>query len=80
MSPKRAARLRTKKYREAEGMFLAEGTPLLEETTVPPVQVFDQEAQIHRISALKSCGNPRWWISCAHASTRFRRNCATTFW
>jgi TrmH family RNA methyltransferase len=58
MSPKRAARLRTKKYREAEGMFLAEGTPLLEETTVPPVQVFDQEAQIHRISALKTPAGP----------------------
>jgi TrmH family RNA methyltransferase len=58
ISPKRAARLKAKKYREAERLFLAEGTPLLEEATVPPVQVFDQEAQILRISTLKTPAGP----------------------
>ena len=58
ISPKRAARLKAKKYREAERLFLAEGTPLLEEATVPPVQVFDQEAQILRVSTLKTPAGP----------------------
>jgi TrmH family RNA methyltransferase len=58
ISPKRAARLKAKKYREAERLFLAEGTPLLEEATAPPVQVFDEEAQILRISTLKTPAGP----------------------
>jgi RNA methyltransferase, TrmH family len=58
ISPKRAARLKAKKYREAERLFLAEGTPLLEEATVPPVQVFDEEAQILRVSTLKTPAGP----------------------
>src|ERR687897_2715852 len=58
ISPKRAARLRAKKYREAERLFLAEGTPLLEEATVPPVHIFDQEAQILRVSTLKTPAGP----------------------
>jgi RNA methyltransferase, TrmH family len=58
ISPKRAARLKAKKYREAEGLFLAEGTTLLEEATLPPVQVFDREAQIHRVSTLKTPAGP----------------------
>jgi TrmH family RNA methyltransferase len=58
ISPKRAARLKAKKYREAERLFLAEGTPLLEEATAPPVQIFDQEAQILRVSTLKTPAGP----------------------
>ena len=58
ISPKRAARLKAKKYREAERLFLAEGTPLLEEATAPPVQIFDEEAQILRVSTLKTPAGP----------------------
>jgi RNA methyltransferase, TrmH family len=58
ISPKRAARLRAKKYREAERLFLAEGRPLLEEATAPPVRIFYEEAQILRVSALKTPAGP----------------------
>jgi RNA methyltransferase, TrmH family len=58
ISLKRAARLKAKKYREGERLFLAEGTQLLEEATVPPVQVFDAEEQILRVSTLKAPAGP----------------------
>jgi RNA methyltransferase, TrmH family len=58
ISPKRAARLKAKKYREAERLFLAEGTPLLEEATVPPVRIFDEDKQILRVSTLKTPAGP----------------------
>src|SRR3712207_1024560 len=58
ISPKRAARLKAKKYREAEHLFLAEGTSLLEEATAPPVQIFEEEAQILRVSTLKTPSGP----------------------
>lgn len=58
ISPKRAARLRAKKYREAERLFLAEGAQLLEEATAPPVQIFDEEEQILRVSTLKTPAGP----------------------
>jgi TrmH family RNA methyltransferase len=58
ISLKRAARLKAKKYREAERLFLAEGTPLLEEANAPPVQIFDEEAQILRVSTLKTPAGP----------------------
>jgi RNA methyltransferase, TrmH family len=58
ISLKRAARLKAKKYREAERLFLAEGAPLLEEATAPPVQIFDEEAQILRVSTLKTPAGP----------------------
>jgi TrmH family RNA methyltransferase len=58
VSPKRAARLKVKKYREAERLFLAEGIPLLREAPVPPVQVFDAEEQILRVSTLKTPSGP----------------------
>ena len=58
ISPKRAARLKAKKYREAERLFLAEGTALLEEATATPVQVFDEEEQILRVSTLKTPAGP----------------------
>ena len=58
ISPKRAARLKAKKYREAERLFLAEGTRFLEEAPAPPVQIFDEEAQILRVSTLKTPAGP----------------------
>ena len=58
VSPKRAAKLKAKKYREAERLFLAEGTPLLREAPAPPVQVFDEEEQILRVSTLKTPAGP----------------------
>jgi RNA methyltransferase, TrmH family len=58
ISLKRAARLKAKKYREAERLFLAEGAPLLEEATAPPVQIFDEEAQILRVSTLMAPAGP----------------------
>jgi RNA methyltransferase, TrmH family len=58
VSPKRAAKLKAKKYREAERLFLAEGTALLEEAPVTPVQVFDEEEQILRVSTLKTPAGP----------------------
>jgi TrmH family RNA methyltransferase len=58
ISPKRAARLKAKKYREAKRLFLAEGTTLLEEAPTTPLQVFDEEAQILRVSTLKTPAGP----------------------
>jgi RNA methyltransferase, TrmH family len=58
ISLKRAVRLKAKKYREAERLFLAEGASLLEEAIAPPVQIFDEEAQILRVSTLKSPAGP----------------------
>jgi RNA methyltransferase, TrmH family len=58
ISLKRAARLKAKKYREAEGLFLAEGNALLAEAPASPVQVFDEEADILRVSTLKTPAGP----------------------
>jgi RNA methyltransferase, TrmH family len=58
ISTKWAAKLKAKKYREAERLFLAEGTALLEEAPTTPVQIFDEEAQILRVSALKTPAGP----------------------
>lgn len=58
ISAKRAAKLNTKKYREAERFFLAEGTALLEEAPIPPIQVFDEAEQIRRVSTLKTPAGP----------------------
>jgi RNA methyltransferase, TrmH family len=58
ISPKRAARLKAKKYRGAERLFLTEGTALLEEAPTSPLQVFDEEAQILRVSTLKTPAGP----------------------
>jgi TrmH family RNA methyltransferase len=58
ISPKRAAKLRKKKYREAERLFLAEGAAVLEEAPATPLQVFDAEDQILRVSTLKTPAGP----------------------
>ncbi|HEX6710495.1 MAG TPA: RNA methyltransferase [Rubrobacter sp.] len=54
ISPKRAAKLNAKKYREAERLFLAEGTTLIEEAPTPPIQAFDEAEQVRRVSTLKT--------------------------
>jgi len=58
ISPKRAARLKTKKHREAERLFLAEGSTILEEAPTEPVQVFDEVEQLRRVSTLQTPAGP----------------------
>ena len=58
ISAKRAAKLNTKKHREAEHLFLAEGSALIGEAPAPPVQVFDEEEQVRRVSTLKTPTGP----------------------
>jgi RNA methyltransferase, TrmH family len=58
ISPKRAARLKTKKHREAERLFLAEGTAILEEALTVPLQVFDEVEHLRRVSTLKTPAGP----------------------
>ena len=58
ISPKRAAKLKTKKHREAERLFLAEGTVVLEEARTAPVQVFDSAEQLRRVSTLTTPSGP----------------------
>jgi TrmH family RNA methyltransferase len=58
ISPKRAAKLKAKKYREAERLFLAEGAAVLDEAPTMPLQVFDEQEQILRVSTLKTPAGP----------------------
>ncbi|MBA2784084.1 MAG: RNA methyltransferase [Rubrobacteraceae bacterium] len=58
ISPRRAAKLKTKKHREAERLFLAEGAAVLEEAPTEPLQVFDEVEQIRRVSTLKTPAGP----------------------
>jgi RNA methyltransferase, TrmH family len=58
ISPRRAAKLKTKKHREAARLFLAEGAALLEEAPTAPLQVFDAVEQIRRVSTLKTPAGP----------------------
>src|SRR5215210_3125587 len=58
ISPKRAARLKTKKHREAERLFLAEGSAILEEAPTAPLQVFDEVERLRRVSTLKTPAGP----------------------
>jgi RNA methyltransferase, TrmH family len=58
ISPKRAAKLKTKKHRETERLFLAEGGALLEEAPTAPIQVFDSVEQVRRVSTLKTPSGP----------------------
>ncbi len=58
ISPKRAAKLKAKKYREVERLFLAEGTTLLEEAPTTPLQVFDEAEQVLRVSTLTTPAGP----------------------
>jgi TrmH family RNA methyltransferase len=58
ISIKRAARLKVKKHREAERLFLAEGTAVLAEAPTTPKHVFDREEQIIRVSTLETPAGP----------------------
>ena len=58
ISPKRAAKLNAKKYREAERLFLAEGTALIEEAPAAPVHVFHEAQHVRRVSTLKTPAGP----------------------
>ena len=49
---KRAARLTTKKHREAERMFLAEGEAVIRESTEPAIRRFDEPGEIRGLSTL----------------------------
>ena len=58
ISLRRAAKLKTKKHREAERLFLAEGAAVLEEAPTEPLQVFDWAEQLRRVSTLKTPAGP----------------------
>jgi TrmH family RNA methyltransferase len=58
ISLKRAAKLKTKKHREAERLFLAEGAAVLEEAPTAPLQVFDGAEQLRRVSTLMTPVGP----------------------
>ncbi len=58
ISAKRAAKLKLKKHREAQRLFLAEGSALIEEAPVRPLQVFEDTGQVRRTSALKTPTGP----------------------
>jgi len=58
LSLKRAAKLKAKKHREVERLFVAEGAALLEEATTPPLQVFDKVEQLRRVSTLQTPAGP----------------------
>jgi TrmH family RNA methyltransferase len=58
ISLKRAAKLNTKKHREAERLFLAEGAALIGESGQPPRRVFDTREEIRRLSTLMTPTGP----------------------
>jgi len=58
ISVKRAAKLKTKKHRETERLFLAEGTAILKEAPAEPLQVFDGPEQLRRVSTLTTPAGP----------------------
>ncbi len=49
---KRLAKLRQKKYREVERLFLAEGRSLVEEATTPPAHLFTEPDAVKKLSTL----------------------------
>ncbi len=49
---KRLAKLKQKKYREAERLFLAEGQSLVEEASIPPVHLLTDPNAVRRLSTL----------------------------
>ncbi len=58
LSPKRAAKLDTKKHREVERLFLVEGAAALREAPVEPVAVFDGPEEVRKVSTLKTPTGP----------------------
>ena len=55
---KRLAKLKQKKYREAERLFLGEGQTLVEEATTPPVHLFSDLDALRRLSTLTTPTGP----------------------
>jgi RNA methyltransferase, TrmH family len=55
---KRLAKLKQKKHREAEHLFLAEGRTLVEEATVPPVHLLTDPDAVKRLSTLTTPTGP----------------------
>ena len=58
ISSKRAAKLKQKKHREAERLFLAEGATLLAESPEPPLHTFDDPESIRSLSTLTTPSGP----------------------
>lgn len=55
---KRLAKLKRKKYRERERLFLAEGESLIEESTEPPCRIFTDPTAVERLSTLTTPTGP----------------------
>ncbi|MDQ4000155.1 MAG: hypothetical protein M3283_03915, partial [Actinomycetota bacterium] len=55
---KRLAKLKQKKYREAERLFLAEGQSLIEEATVLPAHFLTDHEAVRRLSTLTTSTGP----------------------
>lgn len=58
ISLKRAARLKAKKHREAERLFLAEGAVLIDESADSPRRLFEGKEEIRRLSTLTTPTGP----------------------
>lgn len=55
---KRAAKLQHKKYREADRLFLAEGSDLIAEAQERPRRLFTETEEVRRLSTLKTPTGP----------------------
>ncbi len=55
---KRLAKLRQKKYREAERLFLAEGGSLVEEAAIPPTYLLTEPDAVKKLSTLTTPTGP----------------------
>lgn len=58
ISLRRAARLKVKKHREAERLFLGEGAVLIDESVAPPRRLFEGREEIQRLSTLTTPTGP----------------------
>jgi RNA methyltransferase, TrmH family len=58
VSLKRAAKLKAKKHREAERLFLGEGEILIREAVEPPRRLFEEREEIRRLSTLTTPTGP----------------------
>src|SRR5919107_4247844 len=58
LSFKRASRLKQKKHREAERLFLAEGASLILESREPPRRLFSEPEEVRRLSTLNTPTGP----------------------
>ena len=58
VSLKRAAKLKAKKHREAERLFLGEGEALIREAVEPPRGLFEEREEVRRLSTLTTPTGP----------------------